>query len=119
MDQSADTICHRSIICYLSASSILRFSLHDTPDGYRPLHLYHSSAKTVCSLYCIISAHMVPRHGPIHTHRNFCCNQPRSAGSMLSGICTCRGLQCYRLGMTAPCPTQASVSTFPFVQDAC
>jgi hypothetical protein len=75
---------------------------------HRPLRLAHTSAHAVNLFYCIISAHTyssqfviisahtVPWYGPIRTHCNFCCNRPRSAGSMLSGICTCRGLQCYR-----------------------
>jgi len=96
MDQSAHTIYHRSIMCYLSASSMLPFSLHDNPDGYQPLHLYRSSAEATFSWYFIISVYTTLRHGPIRSHRNFCDYRPRSAGSMLSGICTRRGLQCYR-----------------------
>jgi hypothetical protein len=63
---------------------------------HRPLHLARMSAHVVHLFYSIISAHKVPRYGPIRAHRNFCCNRPRLAGSMLSGICTRRGLQCYR-----------------------
>jgi len=59
---------------------------------YSPLVWAH----TYSLQFLIISANTVPQYGPIHTHCNFCCNRPRSAGSMLSGICTCRGLQCYR-----------------------
>jgi hypothetical protein len=62
---------------------------------HQPLHLARTSAHAVHLFYSIILAHKVPQYGPIHTHRNFCCNQPRLAGLMLLGICTCQGLQCY------------------------
>jgi hypothetical protein len=63
---------------------------------HQPLHLARTSAHAVHLFYSTISAHKVPRYGPTRAHRNFCCNRPRLAGSMLLGICTRQGLQCYQ-----------------------
>ena len=105
----ADMRYHRGINYNLSANTIppMSIGLHvqmvRQPKRcvrfiavHQPLHLARTSAHPVHSFYSNISAHRVPRHGPIRAHRNFCCNRPRLAGSMLSGICTRRGLQCYR-----------------------
>ena len=43
---------------------------------HRPLRLAHTSAHAVHLFYCIISAHTVPRYGPIHTHCNFLLYRP-------------------------------------------
>src|SRR5882762_7651380 len=51
---------------------------------HQPLHLACMSAHAVHLIYSIISAHKVPWYGPICVHCNFCCNQLRLAGSMLS-----------------------------------